>query len=114
MVLVFEQDHRFASCLERELAMLCGIIFTERNATVSVAGGRIEHPEAKTGAKEAVQRRVEFCFGDEILMHGIDESGKCLPLTESALQICTGLHGSRGGVCHIRCVMMSGVDVGHG
>src|SRR5580704_153575 len=47
-------------------------------------------------------------------MHGVDQSGEGLPLSESALQISAGLHRGCGSMDHIRSVMMASVDVCHG
>ena len=47
-------------------------------------------------------------------MHGVDQSGEGLPLSESALQISARLHRGCGGMRHIWSVVMAGVDVCHG
>ena len=114
MILVFEEDHGFTRGLEREGAVLGGVIFGEGDAAVGVGGGWIEHAEAKARAEEAMQGGVDFFFGDEVLFDRFDESGEGLALSEAALEVGAGFEGGCGGVGHVGGVVVSCVDVGYG
>ncbi len=114
VVLVFEEDHGFACGLEGEGAVLGGVVFGEGDAAVGEAGGRIEHAETEAGAEEAMEGGVDLGFGDEVLMDGFDESGEGLALAEAALEVGAGFDGGGGGVGHVGCVVVAGVDVGDG
>ena len=114
LVLIFEENHGLARGLKRELAMLRRVVLADRNATVGVAGRRIEHAETEACGEEAAQRSVDFRFCDEVLVHGIDESWIGLPFAEAALEIGAGFYCSGGGVGHIRGEVVTGIDVGDG
>ena len=71
-------------------------------------------PRRKRAREETAERGVEFGFRDEVLVHGVDESGIGLPFAEAALEIGAGFYRGGGGVGHVGSEVVAGVDVGDG
>ncbi len=94
--------------------MLGGVHFGHREAAVGEGFGGVEHAEFEAGAEEAAEGDVEFGFGDEALMYGIDECGIGLTFGEAALEIGAGFDRVGGSVGHVGRVVVAGEDVGGG
>ena len=77
-------------------------------AAVRITGRRIKHAKLESRAEQAMQSLVDIGFGDQVLMHRIDEGKIRLPFSETALEIGSCLQCSRGGVGHIARVVMAG------
>ena len=114
VVLVFEEDDGFARGLEGEPAVLGGIDFAEGDLAVREAGGRVKHAELEARAEEAMEGGVDFGFGDEVLVDGVDERGIGLALAVAAFEVGAGFDGGSGGVGHVGGEVMAGEDVGNG
>ena len=66
----------------------------ERDPRPSHVVRRVEHPELEAREKQSRDRRVDLRFGDEPLLHRLDEIRVHAP----AVEIRARLHAERGGL----------------
>ena len=89
------------------------VVLGQRNPAKGIARRWIEHTKIKACAEEASQGLVEVGLGHQLLLYRFDERRKGLPLAIAAFQIGPGLERGSRGVCHVRRIMVTRIDIGH-
>ena len=62
--IVLEQHHGLATGLQRQRAVLRGIVLRERYPAVRIGFRRIEHAQAKARGEQPLERSVQLGLGD--------------------------------------------------
>ncbi len=114
--IIFQQHHRFPRRLERQRTVCVTVDLRFRRLRIFHHLGWIEHSQAKTGGEQALQRSIDFFFGEQALFYGVDISnvirvGGGDRKEIRAIVVHPGLYCVGGGFGHALCEVVSAENV---